>query len=264
MPERRRTFLKTVGGTAVALTLAGCGQSDDGTDDDGTDDGMSGDNMSDDDMSEDDGTEAEAESASLGVAHLSPDAPNVDVYVDGDAVLEDVPYRAFSDYLDLTAGEYDVEITAAGDADTVVFDETVEVGAGDFTAAALGELAEENQPFGVEIFEHDLEPPADAARVRAIHASPDAPNVDITVEETGDALFADVPFGAAGTVEVPAGSYTLEIRPATENNDGDVVATFPVELAAETVYTAAAVGYLQPDAAPADEAFDLALTVDAE
>jgi len=264
MTERRRTFLKTVGGTAVALTLAGCGQSEDGTDDDGTD-GNTSDDGTGDDMSDDDGSEEpEPAEAGLSVAHLSPDAPNVDVYVDGDAVLEDVPYRTFSDYLDLTEGEYDIEITAAGDAETVVFDETVELGAGDFTAAALGELAEENQPFSVEVFESDLELPADSARVRAIHASPDAPNVDITVEETGDVLFADVPFGAAGSVEVSEGTYTLEIRPATENNDGDVVATFDVELAAETVYTAAAVGYLEPDSAPADEAFDLALTVDAE
>jgi hypothetical protein len=262
MPERRRTFLKTIGGTAVALTLAGCGASEDGTDDGGED--MSDDEMSGDDTSGDDGTgEPEPESAGVNVAHLSPDAPNVDVYVDGDAVLEDVPFRTFSDYLDLTEGEYDIEITAAGDPDTVVFDQTVELGAGDFTAAAVGELAEENQPFSVEIFESDRELP-DGARVRAIHASPDAPNVDITVAETGDALFEDVPFGAAGSVEVPAGEYTLEIRPATENNDGAVVASFDVELAAETVYTAAAVGYLEPDSAPADEPFDLEIAVDAE
>ncbi|MCL7418259.1 MAG: DUF4397 domain-containing protein, partial [Halalkalicoccus sp.] len=33
------------------------------------------------------------EMAMVRVAHLSPDAPNVDVYVDDQAVLEDVPYR---------------------------------------------------------------------------------------------------------------------------------------------------------------------------
>jgi hypothetical protein len=195
------------------------------------------------------------------VAHLSPDAPNVDVYVDGDAVLEDVPFRAVSDYLDLSTGEYDVMITAAGDMDTVVFDQPLELSDGEFTAAAIGELAEDNEPFALEVYADDVSDPGESARVRLIHASPDAPNVDITAG--GDVLFEDVPFGAAGAIEVPAGEYELEVRPATENNDGDVVATFELAPEAGTVYTAAAVGYLEPGAAPADVPFDLEVVVDA-
>jgi len=133
---------------------------------------------------------------------------------------------------------------------------------GDYTAAALGELADQNQPFQVDIFEDDLSDPGDMARIRVVHASPDAPAVDITVEESGDALVEGAEFGDAAPVEVPAGSYTLEVRPATDANDGDVVATFPVDVDAETVYSAFAVGYLDPADAPADEAFDLEVVVD--
>jgi Domain of unknown function (DUF4397) len=39
--------------------------------------------------------------AQVRVAHLAPDAPNVDVYVNGDPVLTDVPYTTVSDYLPL-------------------------------------------------------------------------------------------------------------------------------------------------------------------
>ena len=256
---QRRTMLKTVGGIAIVGTLAGCAD-DPEPESDPDDDSMDGDDGMEDEPADETEDETEADAA-LRVTHLSPDAPNVDVYVDGDAVLEDVPFRAASDYLELPAGEYDVMITAAGDADTVVFDETLALSDDEFTAAAVGELAEENQPFGVEVYEDDVSDPGEMARVRLVHASPDAPNVDVTVD--GEPLFTDVPFGAAGTVEVPADDYELEVRPATEGGDGDVVATFDVSPEAGTVYTAFAVGYLAPEDAPADEPFDLELVVDA-
>lgn len=255
----RRRFLKTVGGVAVVGTLAGCLGGDEPEDPPEEMDDPEGTDDHEEDMEDhDDAT------GTLRVAHLSPDAPNVDVYVDGDPVLEDVPFRAVSDYLELEPAEYEIMITAAGDMDTVVFDETVPVDEGDYTAAALGELADETQPFEVSIFEDDLSDPGDDARVRVVHASPDAPAVDVTVEESGDAIVEEAAFGDAAPVTVPAGSYTLEIRPATEDNDGDVVATFPVELEAGTVYSAFALGYLEPESAPAEEAFDLEVVVDAE
>ena len=252
---RRRNVLKTAGGVAIVGTLAGCA-------DDGGDDPEPTEEPTEEPEETDESEETEPEpDANLRVAHLSPDAPNVDVYVDGDALLEDVPFRAASDYLELPAGEYDVMITAASDADAVVFDETLTVPEGAFTAAAVGELAEEHRPFAVEVYEDDVSDPGEMARVRLVHASPDAPNVDVTVD--GEPLFTDVPFGAAGAVEVPADDYELEVRPATEDVDGDVVATFDVSPEPGTVYTAFAVGYLDPDAAPADEPFDLEVVVDA-
>ncbi|MGM0590776.1 MAG: DUF4397 domain-containing protein [Halobacteriota archaeon] len=43
------------------------------------------------------------------VVHASPNAPAVDVYVDGDAVLEGVEFGAVSDSPELDAGSYMVE-----------------------------------------------------------------------------------------------------------------------------------------------------------
>jgi hypothetical protein len=249
----RRRFLAALAAASTA-GLSGCQSGDETDDGTGTDDGDE----------TDAGTGEGQVMGNLRVGHLSPDAPNVDVYVDGNAVLEDVPFGAFSDYLELEVGDHDIQITAAGDPETVVYDETVEIGEGSFTAVALGELSEENQPFSVEILEDDLGDPGEQARVRALHASPDAPNVDITIASTGDVLFGDVPFGGSATNTVEPGQYTLEFRPATAENDGEVVATFDVDIAAGMVYTAAAAGYLQPDAAPGDEPFDLIVTVDNE
>jgi hypothetical protein len=204
------------------------------------------------------------ENVALRVAHLSPDAPNVDVLVDGSAVLEDVPFGAVSDYLSLSAGSYQVTVQAAGDSSTVVFDQSLDLEPGAYTAAAIGELdSEAENGFSVQLLTDDTSAPADdTARVRLVHASPDAPAVDVTVQSTGDVLADGAAFGDAATFEVPAGSYTLEVRGDTMSNDGDVVTTFDVTVEGGRAYTAFAQGYLSPDDEPASASFDLGVVAD--
>ena len=55
--------------------------------------------------SDDEVTNPADTNARVRVAHLSPDAPAVDVWVDGSRVLENVPFKAFSSYLELPAGD---------------------------------------------------------------------------------------------------------------------------------------------------------------
>ncbi|WP_394741316.1 DUF4397 domain-containing protein [Natronococcus roseus] len=257
---RRRT-LTLIGATGAGLVATSfSGTSDEhGGDDDEYDEYDDYDDHDDEYDDHDD----EGEVAQVRAAHLSPDAPNVDVSVEGDTVLEDVPFRAVSEYLELPVGATSVSISAAEDPDTVVFDEELELAEGAFTIAALGELSEEDQPFEPAVLEDDVSDPGEDARVRLVHASPDAPAVDVTVDDGEMVLFEDVAFGEAGALEVPPGDYCLEVRPATECNDGDVVATFEVSPEAGNVYSAFAVGYLDPDAAPADEPFDLEVVLDA-
>lgn len=200
--------------------------------------------------------------ASVRVAHLSPDAPNVDVYVDDDEVLSDVPFGAISDYLALETGTYTFTITAAGDPETVAFEGDVDLEAQYYTVAAIGELGQETfEPLVLEDLEEAEDP--DEAQVRLVHASPDAPAVDVTVADEGITAFDDVAFGEdTEYVSLPPGHYTLEVRGATEDDTGDVVATFDVELEADTVYTAFAAGYLEPDEAPENVPFDLIVALD--
>ncbi|MFD1632367.1 DUF4397 domain-containing protein [Haloplanus ruber] len=212
-------------------------------------------------------TETPAETANLRVAHLSPNAPDVDVYADGSAVLEGVGFGAVSDYLEVPAGERQLRITPAGDDGTTVFEGAVPVEADtDYTVAAAGEVGDMvDQPFEPLVLEDDNAAPADdTARVRLVHASPDAPAVDVTLASNGDTLFDGVAYGDSGYVEVPAGEYTLEVRGDTEGNDGDVVAEFTVQVDGGEVYTGFAAGYLSPDDAPADTPFDLLVARDTQ
>ena len=65
-----------------------------------------------------------AQEAQIRVAHLSPDAPNVDVSVNGEpvAALQNVPYGTISPYLPLPAGTQQVTVSPAGDSSQPVID----------------------------------------------------------------------------------------------------------------------------------------------
>ncbi|WP_276301585.1 DUF4397 domain-containing protein [Halorussus lipolyticus] len=201
-------------------------------------------------------------SAQVRVAHLSPDAPAVDVLVDGSAALEGVEFGTVSDYLELSAGEHTVTIQTSEN-ETVVFEGNVSVEADTmYTIAATGEVSEET--FAPEIYVDDFESPSDEnATVRLIHASPDAGPVDVTVASSGAVLYDNASFpNATDYASVPAGDYSLEIRPATADNDGEVLTTVNVSLEGGTAYSAIAAGYLSPDDEPADTPFEVLLATD--
>jgi len=77
----------------------------------------------------------------------------------------------------------------------------------------------------------------DNARVRVIHASPDAPNVD--VHANGNRVLSNVPYKAASDyLSVPAGSYKFEVFAAGQT--ANPVLTIDANLAAGTDYTVVA------------------------
>jgi hypothetical protein len=108
------------------------------------------------------------------VAHLAPDAPNVDVYVNGEPVpaLQNVPYTTVSSYLPLPAGTQQVTVYAAGDTSTPVIDTPVVLTAGyAYTVAAVGLVADGS--LTAQVYQDDLRAPSTGeAKVRVVHASP--------------------------------------------------------------------------------------------
>lgn len=78
---------------------------------------------------------------------------------------------------------------------------------------------------------------ASEARIRVVHASPDAPRVDILANDA--IILQDVPFGAISNyLTVPAGSYNLKVRPA--NQASPTVINADVDLVAGKQYTVVA------------------------
>jgi len=217
----------------------------------------------------DDGTAQDT--SYLRVVHASPDAPAVDVLVDGEEVLGDVPFGAVSDYLELPAGTYNVSITAADDPDTVVFDGAVTLDPRTVTTvAASGEVSPgADTEFAPVLLSDDaLAPGEEEAALRVVHLSPDVPTVDVTTtgpDGSTVVLAENVSFrNASDYVTVPAGNYTVDIRTATDTNDGEVLTSVDVTLEGGTVYSAMAVGYRNTVNAPAPTAFEVLLPEDAE
>lgn len=217
-----------------------------------------------DDGTGDEEAEAGADDATVRVAHLSPDAPDVDVFVDGNEVFSGVAFRSVSGRLELAADTYTVTITAADDPDTVAFEGRVDLAADtDYTVAAIGELSEDT--FRPALLVDDLDDlPEQVATVRVFHASPDAPAVDVTVDDD-DVLANDVAFGDSWFYRfVRAGTRRVQVRPESRFNDADPVLETDVSIEGGRVYTVFAAGYLSPDDEPTGEAFGLVPAVDGD
>lgn len=59
-------------------------------------------------------------SPKVRVGHFSPDAPSVDIYVDGEEAFSDLEFRDVSETADLDRGKHTVEVRASGSSDSVL------------------------------------------------------------------------------------------------------------------------------------------------
>ena len=180
-----------------------------------------------------------ADTARVRVVHASPDAPAVDVYLDGTKVdaLTNVPFGAISDYLTVPAGDHTVEVFPTGTSQTAVIDASVSLAAGaSYTVAATNPVAS----IQATVFADDPQPQPDKAKVRIIHLSPDAPAVDVA-PDGADPVVSNLAYpDATDYLALDGGTYDLEIRPAGTT---DVALQLdPVEIANGRAYTVFALG----------------------
>lgn len=164
----------------------------------------------------DDDTTGPTATAQLRIVHASPNAPSVDILVDEDRVLQNVPYRnASAFFFPVRAGERRIRVNAVG-TNTSVIDATATLDAqASYTVLATGPVAT-IQPL---IAPDDLAAPAAGqVKVRVIHAAPAAAGVDVYVTAPGAPLtgpvLTNVPFRAvSGYLSVPAGTYQIRVTP---------------------------------------------------
>ncbi len=178
--------------------------------------------------------------ATVRVVHASSGAPNIDVLVDGQAIIQDLAFGTATDYFPLPDGDHKVQVVPTGEtADAALIDSDLNVDAGDaYIFVAMNRLNEiEGKVFDVNV--DDVE--AGKARVRLIHASPDAGEVDVSVSG-GDELFGGVNFGdASDYTDVDAGTYSLDVK-----GEGDrvLLTAQNLELADGNVYDIIALGQI--------------------
>lgn len=179
--------------------------------------------------------------ASVGyvrLAHLSPDAPAVDVYLDSvsgaidQKVFKAVGYGVVSDYMNLPTGDYTVAMRGAGSAadSPIVVSATLTVKAGQaYTVAGVGRFA----GLGLKVIVDSLGRPTDGrAKLRVIHASVVDPELAISV--AGDSVAQHIKFASTTRYyEVRSGSVQVKLTPEPS---GEVVSK-TVTLKAGSVYS---------------------------
>jgi len=179
--------------------------------------------------------------ARVRVVHASPDAPAVDVWVNDSVAFSNAPFKGITDYAGLEPATYNVKVVPTGATEPVVIEADLGLDAGtDYTVVALNTL-ENIEP--LVLVDNNSQPAAGKAHVRFVHASPDAPAVDIAVADGGPVLFSNVAFKEVGDyLPVDAGTYDLEVRvagtegmaldvPGLTLNDGTVYTVFAMGLA---------------------------------
>jgi hypothetical protein len=171
--------------------------------------------------------------------HASPDAPAVDLYVDGSLAGSGLAFPNNTAYLGVTAGTRNVKVNVAGTMTTVI-DANLPVSAGtNYSVFACDEVAQ----ISAIVLTDDLTTPATGkAHVRFVHLSPDAPAVDIGLQG-GGVVFANKAFKEfTPFTPLDAGTYDLEVRLA---GTGTVVLPLnDVALQAGKIYTVFARGFV--------------------
>jgi hypothetical protein len=174
--------------------------------------------------------------SSVRIWHNSPDAPAVDILVNGQAVLTNVPYGTSSPYLPLPAGTYDVKVNVAGTS-TSVFSAPVTLARGEsYTAVAMGSVTGKGAAFGVTI----LKDATSGALLRVLHASPNVPAVTVYVNGQ-PAIERLATLKWTGYLSLDAGTYDVAVAAAGQPLSKAVLKA-KITLADKTRYTALARG----------------------
>tara|TARA_B100000676_G_C18076393_1_gene847916 strand:- start:1123 stop:2790 length:1668 start_codon:yes stop_codon:yes gene_type:complete len=196
------------------------------------------------------GLESEAEdenSFALKVMHGVTDAPAVDIYADGNLLVENLGFGDFQGYLQIPTGDYTLDITAHGSLESVAsFSAPLSAYGGlsgvVYASGFLAPLDEQpsfalvlTTPSGYVVELPATETALTSAKVQIIHNSP-YPTVDIYVD--GEMALESVSYRAStGLIDLPI-STEVGIAPT----GGDVIATFPFELVNDGSYVVVASG----------------------
>jgi|GEM_PF-725401 len=185
--------------------------------------------------------------------HLSYDAPAVDVFLGGasSASFTNLAYGSATDYVKVDAGTLNVQMRPSGSTQTVInFDAPLE----DeilYTFYAIDQLSNLDG-----VFTADERGDTTFAKVRVVHAVPDAPRVDMIgtyISTSGDTIpetiALDLPFKRASFyANVDSASYNFVLTLA---GDTTVVASFePIVLTNDGVYSIVLRGTLNDPTAP--------------
>lgn len=192
----------------------------------------------------------------LRIGNFSPDAPAMNVSVDGDLLLEDISFGTLGDYMDLDdivdtdADMIDIEIMPATGGDAVIAESLSIEDDQRYTLMAVGML-DELELLTLTDEQRSIED--GDARLRFVNTTVDAPAVDLMADDT--LVFETIEFGEIrSAVPVDANTWDIDVRVAGEHES--LVSLDGMTLDDMTSYTLISTGLI------ADDGMDLMLVSD--
>jgi hypothetical protein len=177
--------------------------------------------------------------ARVNVVHASPDAPAVDLLVDGTIKGTGLAFPNNTGYLDVAAGARNIKVNVSGTSTTAINADLTLTSGVNYSVFAVDSVAS----IAPVVLTDDLTAPAAGkAHVRFVHLSPNAPAVDVGVTG-GGVVFPNRAFKEfTAFTPLDAGTYDLEVRLA---GTGTVVLPLPgITLQAGRIYTVFARGFV--------------------
>jgi hypothetical protein len=183
----------------------------------------------------------EVSQSNVLVVHASPNAPGVDLLIDGGKVnTAALLFPTNTGYLKVTSGTRNVKVNVTGTTTTVIeanLDLAKDVSYSVFAVDSVSKIS------AVVVMDDLSAPAAGKAHVRFVHLSPNAPAVDIAVASSGAVVFGNKKFKEySAFTPLAVGKYNLDVRVAGTNTVALVLPEITLEEG--KIYTVFAKGFL--------------------
>jgi hypothetical protein len=131
-----------------------------------------------------------SDEAKIRFLHTSLDASNIDIFINGNRVIRDLPFKQVSGDLALKPGKYHIDIYPAGNTVESVLNKIITVESGkSYTFTVINSV----KKMRLLVFTNEPMLPLNESKVRFIHLSPDSPSFDIAVKDR-DVIFPKVSY----------------------------------------------------------------------
>jgi hypothetical protein len=193
-------------------------------------------------LDDDDQNVAPVPVAYVSIYHESPDAPLLDVTVDGRTVNR-LEFTDYTGYLNFYTGDRNLKVNSFNATNSLV-DTTVNFVDGGFYSVFIVNNLTNVETLAVR--DSSSAPAEGQAKVRFINLSPDAPALDVTANE-GSPLFTSRAFKTPSEfIDVDAKESSFVISPA--GGTDELVSVSDVDLRPGKFYTIIARGFRNPPA----------------
>lgn len=180
----------------------------------------------------------------IRVLHASPKSPSVDIYINNVPTIRDLRYRGFTEYLPISAGNYNIKIYPTGNRTDLILEQSVTIAPNKIvTIAAIGR--DPSTLSLLPILDPKINIDNSKVYLRIAHLSPNTPPVDI-VTSTGITLFKNVSYKQLqGYIPLPPGIYSVDVRLADTTTS--ILYVPNIRLSANKFYTIYVVGLLNDE-----------------